>query len=311
MQPQVSDATGSPTVITQQTAPVQGTPATPEMAAATDQALQATQIEKAKTDPLSPRFAALARQEKQLRQRQQAILQKEEQWKTEKTRYESDYIPKTAITSDLMGTLTKLGIGYDKLAEIYNSAPPPELRNFIAPYEAKIQELESRINQIPDQFKQQEDQNYKQALVQIKNDVQTIVSAAPSEYECIAAEGDIGHDAVVALIEQNFKTRGTILSAEEASKQVEAYLLDEHVKRANLAKVKSKIAGLTAQTAPLVPTDEATKAAVLGSRSGRSQTNHIKINTLTHAATVPMSRPLKESDRRARAIALLKGEALP
>ena len=125
---------------------------------------------------------------------------------------------------------------------------------------------------------------YKQAITQIRSDTKKLVTAS-EEFEAIANTNSV--DDVVELIERTFKQDGTLLTVEEAAKQVEDYLVEEAFKLTKLKKIQQRLA--TAQK-PAEPKLEPTK---------QPQT----MKTLTNAVSSPGKLSVRE-----RAIAAFKGE---
>lgn len=239
-----------------------------------------------KQEALSPKFAALARQQKEVRRQQEAFKVQQEAFKAQQTQYEQSYITKDKLKQDPMGTLRELGFTDDQIAASMLSQPSPQDRQ-IKELMSKIEALEAGNKKVESTIQEKEKQAYNQAVGQIRNNVKLLVDGNP-EYETIKETG--AHEAVVKLIEQTFAENGTIMTNEEAAKEVEEYLLEEALKMANLKKVQAKLAPAVA--APVAPKINAQQP----------------IKTLTNAATAVSSKPLSSKERRERAIAAFKGQ---
>lgn len=239
-----------------------------------------------KEEAISPKFAALARQQKEIRRQQQALKAQEDAWKLKQSEYDSSYVPKDKLKSDLAGTLRELGYTDEQIAASMLNQPTPQERQ-IKELMAKIEALEAGTQKVTDTIQEKEKQAYNQAVSQIRSNVKLLVDGN-DEYETIKETGS--HEAVVKLIEQTFAENGTIMTNEEAAKEVEEYLLEEALKMANLKKVQAKLA--PAVSAPIAQKINAQQP----------------IKTLTNAATTVSSKPLSAKERRERAIAVFNGQ---
>lgn len=251
-------------------------------------------VPETKTDEaLSPKFAALARQTKMIRQQQMALKQQEDALKVRMAEYESNYIPKDRIKSDPISVLTDNGYTFDQIAQILLNQSGPQ-----DPYqkrmEAKIAELEKKTQEPLKKFEEVEKQQREQALSQMRFEAKALIESDP-EFETIKTMG--AHEKVVDLITRTWDELGQLLTVEDASKRIEAGLLEQALKYASLAKVKAKLA----------PVPEAIPAQTpkLQKHTG-SYTTQLK--TLTNAASASPSKPNNAMDRVERAKLAFRGE---
>jgi hypothetical protein len=258
------------------TAPLPQTPS-PQKEQARQNPITEGEPEVPKQDPLSPQFAALARQQKALRAESMRAKAEREAWMAEKAKYETDYIPKSNLKQAALEALRKGEIPYDEVAqEMLREDVNPEL----ARLQAEIAELKAGQDKFKTQAEERQSAEYKAALKQITTDVTEMI-AQGDDFELIREMGQT--EAVVELIEDTFKEEGRIMSNEEAAKQVEEYLLEEALKVAQMNKIKQR----------LTPAQESQQ------KSATPQ----KLQTLSNAVgtTKPMS-------ARERAILAFKGE---
>ena len=113
-----------------------------------------------------------------------------------------------------------------------------------------------------------------------------------TDYETIKEMGAI--EAIPLLIKEVFDSQGILMTVEEAAKEVEAQLLEEALKHAQLKKVQEKLKAMSAPPAPEAP------------KSTDKPTQSQPSKTLTNAMS-QTSKPLTQKERRERAILAFKG----
>jgi hypothetical protein len=279
------------TVVTPKAAPQTTSAVAPIQAEApkVDQAAAPAAVEAPKEEALSPKFAALARQQKAIRRMQQELKAEKEALALEKAQYQTNYVPKDKLKQDPFAVLTEQGLSYDDIVKAAMSQDPQV---------AAMRKLEMEIQAVKDsQVKAQEEakastqKQYEQAVNNIRNEVKMLVDSNAS-YETIKAND--AQEAVVELIKSQFEEDGTLLSVEDASNQVEEYLLEQALKLASLEKVKQRLTPKVEEAAP--------KAAAPAPKLP----SHVK--TITNAATQTPSKPLTDKERRERAILAFRNQ---
>ena len=273
-----------------QTPSSEASPATPPVPAS----------EATKTDEgteLSPRYAQLARQEKAIRARAQAL--KAEQAAVDKAKADlaareaeltTKYVPKERLSRETLAVLAELGVDYNTLTSQALGEPQDPRDAAIAELKAELAEVKGKMEQTQKSFQDDKTQSYEQAKAQIKYNVAQLVSKDPN-FETIKATDSISD--VVDLIEQTFQEgldedhpKGTLLTVEEASQIVEDYLVVEAEKLARLSKIQKRLA-------PKEPTPPA--PSTKQDSSQQSQRPPSLTNTMTGA-------PRKEYTARQRAM---------
>lgn len=238
-------------------------------------------------EQMDPKFAALARKERANRAEAMKLKAEKDAWIAEKAKYESDYIPRSKLKemgrNNPLGLLEQAELTADEYTQALLNTSPEKAD--IMKLHAKIAELESKLTQTSSKMDERETQAYDQAVNQIRNDVKIFVSADP-DYEMIRETNS--QEAVVELIKENFNTTGTILSIDDAAKQVEEYLTEEAMKMARLKKVQTKLAP---------PPLEAPKP----------QPQKPSIKTITHSMSSPNAKA-SEKERISRALLAFKGQ---
>lgn len=246
---------------------------TPETQAATDK-------------QISPQYAALARQQRAIRKQQQELQAERERLKQEAEAYKKDYVPVSKLKEDPLSVLIEQGLTHEQIMELALSQQDPNSQ-LARQFDSKIRSVEEKLSAYEKQQQEKQEREYQQAVDRVRNEVTDIVDAS-TEYELIKANE--AQEAVVSLIEETFKESGKLLTAADAAKQVEDYLLEQAEKLAKLEKVKARL-----NPAPETATQQAPAAKAQPQK------------TLTHALTATPSKPLTAKERRERAIAAFRG----
>lgn len=246
------------------------------------------------------RYSQLAKQERMLRakaQQQEASLRaREEALKAREAELSAkpqfdpkDYISRARLQQDALGTLEAEGLAdYDTITQRAVNRHPvdPQLKAAIEHLQTKIAQLEQANETNQKSYTQQQQQAYQSAVKQITRDAKDLVMNDP-EYETIKATGSVRD--VVDLITKQHAKDGTVLSVEDAAKEVEEYLIEEALKLTRVDKIKRRMSQANASPAS---SNQKTQA--------QAQTQGIK--TLTNA--VSSTRPMTT---RERAIAAAEG----
>lgn len=234
----------------------------PAASQATTETAAAPVATKEPAAPLSPQFAALARQAQQLRKQQQDFKTAQEAWKQET----GEYVSKKDLRERTREVLSQEGITYDKLVEMELANPTDPQQQLLS----KIQELEQKLADTDKKFTDKESQRdidgRTQAVAVIQNDVNLLVEA-DAAYETIKATNN--QKEVVKLIESIFDAEGIVLTVEEAAKQIEEELVTQSVKKlqslSQLNKIKAKLNPPTTPSEPAKDSPRPTLTNNLGS----------------------------------------------
>ena len=256
-----------------------------------------------KEPSVSSQFAALARREKALRAqaqqqdqslkaREAAFVTKEAELQAKLAQYEQAYVSKDRLKSDLLGTLTEQGLSYDDITQQFlNNQNPldPRVQSHIQKLESKLAALEAKATQGEEQAKSSQAEQYQSAIKQITQDTKSLVATDP-EFEMVRATGSVKD--VVELIERTFNEQGTLLTVEDAARQVEEYLTEEAYKLSKTGKIQKRLQPVAPAAAPSAKQTQPTPG---------QQTQPVK--TLTNS--ISSSRQLTAKER---AILAFKGE---
>jgi hypothetical protein len=222
----------------------------------------------AETQPLSPQYAALAKQRRALQVKEKALMERERVI-SEQTG-QSDSIALTRLKSEPLNVLLEAGVTYDQLTEAILANPGnQELHTLRRDMEAQEQRMQKMLDD-RDQMAE------RQALAQMKRDAISLVTGG-NEFELVKVNRAIPD--VMRLIETQYRKTGEVLDVHEALTEVENELLKDAQRVVVLDKVRSHLI-------PQAP----------------QMQRHQGIRTLTNrdTASVPMS-------RRARALAAFNG----
>lgn len=263
---------------------------------------QETQEERA----LSTQYAALARREKQIRAqslkqeqsfkaREQELINREQALlRPQEPKIDvSQYIPRDLLKSNALQALAEAGVSYEELTQqILNQGPvDPRMDARAQALETKIQKLEQALESQAKAAEEAQGEQYKTAMRQLESDAKRLAYTDPN-FEMIKATNSVKD--VVQLIEMTWKEKGEMLSIEEASQQVEDYLVNEAERLSKIEKIRKRLQP-TVSKSEVVP--QVQKPGVA------AQQTQPQMKTLTNSNSVQ-----RKLTSRERAIAAFKGE---
>ena len=186
------------------------------------------------TTPMSPQFAALAKQRRALQVKEREIADREKALEGLASTQEGkfDY---GSLKSDPLGTLERAGVTYDMLTEALLSSSDGNTAHMKA-LEAKIAALEKGVDQ---KLLDRDSQAQQQVLAEMEREATKLASEG-EDFELVRETQSIPE--VMRLIEANYKETGEVLDTREAMELVEAELLEKSLKLANLQKIQGKLA---------------------------------------------------------------------
>lgn len=251
--------------------------------------------ETPKADDSAAKFAALARREKALaRERAESKSReadREKQWeaKLQAQRSEIEQSYRSKLQQDTWGTLIEAGLTPEQVTQVMLNTPKPE--------DIKFQEMRRELDQLKkqsetaaNQTQEQQKRSYEQARGLVSKEVALLVDGNDA-FETIVAMG--AQDAVVQLIEDtlNDPEQGYMMSAEDAAKAVEEYLVEKTLSYAKLKKVQAKLG---------TPLEEAQQQV---------QEKKPQSQTLSHSLKQQSSaQPMTQAEKRQRAILAFQGK---
>ncbi len=224
------------------------------------------------TEPLSPQFAALAKQRRALQQERRAF--EDERKAFEAKSQGSDLIPKSRIQQETLKVLEESGVTYDMLTEaILNGQGNSELNAL----KSEIKALKEGVDK---RFTEQNTQAEQQVLSEMKREAERLIEGN-DDFELVKATESIPD--VMKLIERTYRETGEVLDVNDALKLVEDELFNRNQKLLGLKKMQ----GLFNKQAAPIPAQPERAPGI------RTLTNQL-------TASIPMS-------RRERALAAAYG----
>lgn len=226
------------------------------------------------TQPLSPQFAALAKQKRALQVKERELADREKALQTGSvTDNAPDLIAR--LKSQPLSVLQEHGVTYDQLTEAILSE-----QNGIHPeIQALKAELKALKEGVDKTFITKEEQAEEAALTEMLFEAEGLAKEGEA-YEMIREQN--AYDQVLRLIHKTYKETGRVLDTAEAMETIEVKLLQDAEKLARIKKVQSRIA-----PEPIQPLQ---------------QQQNKQMRTLTARDT---AKP--QMDRRARALAAFQG----
>ena len=267
---------------------------------------------KAEETQLSSQYVQLAKKEKALRAQamqvkaqNDALAAREAAIKAKEAELSGDsYIPKSKLTNDTMRVLQDAGISAEQITQMMLNGPSYEEQqqsSVIAKLEAKIAALEEGQTKVTKSFEDSQQNAYKQAVNQIRQEAKQLVFAS-EEFETIKETNSVND--VVDLITRTFDEgmgedypKGTLLTVEQAAQMVEDHLYEEAFKLTSLKKIQKRLAERAVATASQA---SVAKQGVSAQNPGAKQ---VTMKTLTNKDG--SARKLTSSER---AILAFKGE---
>lgn len=190
-------------------------------------------VEPEVTRPISPQFAALAKQRRAL------LVKEQELAKKEKALADQEQLPGSSIDlaklkSQPLAALKEAGVTYEQLTEeilAEQSGITPEVR-------ALRDEVESLKKGIDDKLSERDQQAERQVLTEMRREADRLV-ATGDEFEMI--RGTKSQSKIIDLIHRNWKASGEVLDVSEAAQLIEDQLVEDSLKMANFGKVRSRL----------------------------------------------------------------------
>jgi hypothetical protein len=257
----------------------------------------AVEPEPKKEEPLSSRFAALARKEKAALKRAQEVKAREAEIEAREAKVREQEESYTLGKKDPIAALKRLGWSYEDITNhiLNDQKPTPEseiksVREEMAQWR-KQQEEEKEKERLSLEDKKKAD--YDRAIEDFKSEMNEYIEQNTETYELINLHEQ--QELVYATIEEHYQTtlnagKPKILSNKEACDLVESYLESQLEKLAQTKKFKSKYSA---------PQPEAE-----GQDKGATPVKTLTNNMQSSAA--PSSLPAKtEQERLQRALAAL------
>lgn len=244
-------------------------------------------------ETLSPKFAALARKEKFLRQQMKANQAKEQAFAARDAEI-ADLRAKAAwgdqfkskLAQDPWSAMIEAGLSPEQATQAMLNQPKPE--------DAELRSVKQELQRIKDAQAETDKrgvdaqaQQYQQAIKQIGTEVKMLINGN-ADYEAIEKMG--AEAAVTELIEQTFHEKGYLMTIQDAAKEVEDYLVEQAQSFIQMKKLQAK--------AP--PPEEVAEKPQAPQKPQNS--------TLSNRMVPSSTKPMTDREKRERAIAAFQGK---
>jgi hypothetical protein len=189
------------------------------------------------TQPLSPQFAALAKQRRALQVKERELADREAALKSQPAQAGEDWVAK--LKSQPLSVLKEHGVTYDQLTDAIlaeQSGRDPE----VALLKQEIQTLKEGLET---KFTERDKQAEQQVLADMTREAEELVKTG-DEYEMVRRSGSARK--AIELIERTWRKTGEVLDVQEALALVEDKLITDALKLAEADKVRKRL--LAAQT---------------------------------------------------------------
>ena len=185
------------------------------------------------TQPLSPQFAALAKQKRAFQLEKAEFLKQKAELEARATGTSTQEL-KARAEQDPLGVLQDLGVTYDKLTEAILS-DKQQINPEIQALKAEIKSLKEGVDKT---FQSNEQRQEEAALTEMLYEAEAL-SKEGEDFEMIRTED--AYDQVLRLIHKTYKDTGRVLDVSQAMETVETQLMARAEKLASINKVRNKI----------------------------------------------------------------------
>ena len=242
-----------------------------------------TVVASEETKPLSPQFAALAKQKRETQLLQQKLDAEKKAFEDQKQGLLADYIPKADLKANALKVLLSEGVTYDQLTEqILAQNQDSEAMGKVSELEAKIKALEEGVDQ---KLTARDAQAEEAALTDMLYEAESLAKEG-DDFQLIREAN--AYERVLRQIHSTYKQTGRVPDVATVMKSVEDKLLEESLKWSRLSKVQGRLSPPPAQSPKAVQQDRP------GTKVMRTLTNR------DGASSLSMS-------KRERAIAAMEG----
>lgn len=179
-------------------------------------------------EPISPQYAALARQRRALQVKERALMEREKAMGS--SSQAGDTIQLAQLKSSPLRVLLDAGVTYDQLTkEILADQGNASTRNL----EAKITSLEEGFEK---RLTERDQLAEQQALKEMRREADQLSSR--DDFELVRLTKSV--PKVMELIERTYRKTGEVLDVESAMNDVENYIFEETKRRAQAKKLQGQ-----------------------------------------------------------------------
>lgn len=183
------------------------------------------------TKPLSPQYAALAKQRRALQVKERELADREKAITSDPSRNDGQDII-TRLKSQPLSVLQEHGVTYDQLTEAILATQGNAEINAL---KAEILALKEGVDK---NFTDRDHQAEQQVLAEMRKEAAQLAREGDT-FEMVRETNSLPD--VMQLIERTYRTTGEVLDVQEAMQLVEDELVSESLKIANIRKVQSRM----------------------------------------------------------------------
>lgn len=219
-------------------------------------------------DFLAPKFAALTRKEKQIRDMERQVRAQQAEVERLRSEYETKSKSNAESESQLMAklksnplkALKEFGYDFEKLAEMQLNDENPTTEMQLKQIEERLRsEMEEKYGKLNETLKQKEEreakERYDAAVNGYKHEITSFVSQNSDKYELILNNGPTGTDLLFETAEEYFNQTGRVPDHAEIADAVEAHFEEQanqifKLKKFQKLQPKTEPKAMTSETAP-------------------------------------------------------------
>jgi len=187
------------------------------------------------SQPISPKFAELARQRRELQKQRQEFERAKAEFDAQKGT-QGPAIDLAKVKADPIGVMLESGVTYDQLAEEVIKRQQAGFNPEVVKLKEEIKSMNETIEK---KFAEKEETHLESLRSQIGHDVSSFV-AKSDEFEAIRDEK--ASPKVVEYMMALYRKHGGFPSLEEACSAVNEWLVEDAVRKSKWKQVQSKIA---------------------------------------------------------------------
>lgn len=219
-------------------------------------------------DPLAPKFAALARRDKELKAAQQAAAAREAALAEREAKLKAFEESQSRWQDDPIDFLDKSGVSIEKLADLIAAGPKPKESKEVAELRKQVEALAKERAEAQEREKAQQ---VEAARANYRKDMADFVAKNADKYELLAEKGEAGQELLFEVVQQHWRktfkdTDGQapeMLTFEQAADWVEKSY-EREVETTLSSKAKKIQAMLQKLGVPVAQAQAAAQAATTG-----------------------------------------------
>lgn len=244
-------------------------------------------------DPLAPKFAALARKERAIRDQVRKIETERQALKAREAEIENSVNTrwKSNLAQNTWDTLIEAGLTPDQVTQVFLNQP--------GPVDPRISKLQTEIEALKGQSQQVEIQQAEQAKKQIAYDAKSMASANPKQFGFVATRPEAS-EAVAELVDITYKETGYVMDMYQAMKEIEDFYVDQYFEGSKDPRVLERLKPFLAPKAPTPEAPKMTNPERPKTTGPTTLSNRMAVNAGTSMNN--------EKARKARAIAAFLGQ---